>query len=205
MHQAEKRRQQHSRGGLWNKGIRERREKTGQCLNIEHMSVSPLPTKIEATTVDHRTYDHLEQTKRERQREILSWLPVLRPRVCCYAASFLRFPVVRLVPTSFLPSFSPFFFSFSYFTSVCSREERSFSIHLFLNGSRFVRGIYRVLRGNKVTGERQVFFNRLAVFLIERTSGSSESAMSYTSLRRNQSPRVSDWENCQRLNASFLC
>lgn len=66
MHQAEKRRQQHSRGGLWNKGIRERREKTGQCLNIEHMSVSPLPTKIEATTVDHRTYDHLEQTKRER-------------------------------------------------------------------------------------------------------------------------------------------
>lgn len=151
MHQAEKRRQQHSRGGLWNKGIRERREKTGQCLNIEHMSVSPLPTKIEATTVDHRTYDHLEQTKRERERFSLGCLfcglvfAVTRP------PSF-RFPVVRLVPTSFLPS--PLFFSFSYFTSVCSREERSFSIHLFLNGSRFVRGIYRVLRGNKVTGER---------------------------------------------------
>lgn len=107
MHQAEKRRQQHSRGGLWNKGIRERREKTGQCLNIEHMSVSPLPTKIEATTVDHRTYDHLEQTKRERERFSLGCLfcglvfAVTRP------PSF-RFPVVRLVPTSFLPS--PLFF-----------------------------------------------------------------------------------------------
>lgn len=154
MHQAEKRRQQHSRGGLWNKGIRERREKTGQCLNIEHMSVSPLPTKIEATTVDHRTYDHLEQTKRERERFSLGCLfcglvfAVTRPPSFVFQSS-----VLFLLPSFLLLFFFPFHIS-PRFVLATRTEERSFSIHLFLNGSRFVRGIYRVLRGNKVTGER---------------------------------------------------
>lgn len=118
MHQAEKRRQQHSRGGLWNKGIRERREKTGQCLNIEHMSVSPLPTKIEATTVDHRTYDHLEQTKRERERFSLGCLfcglvfAVTRPSSFVFQSSVLFL----------LPSFLLLFF-FSYFIRLFSRRE----------------------------------------------------------------------------------
>lgn len=83
-----------------------RRERTGRCLNIEHMSVSPLkPTKIEATTVDHRT-TILCRRQTEREREILL-------DSACFAASclllrgllFSRVSVVRLlVPAS--PSFS---------------------------------------------------------------------------------------------------
>lgn len=105
-------------GGLWDEQGNPRRERTGRCLNIEHMSVSPLkptrPTKIEATTVDHRTTILLSKT--DREREILS-------DSACFAAPclllrgllFSRVSVVRLLvpaspspPSSFYISISPF-------------------------------------------------------------------------------------------------
>lgn len=152
-------------GGRGEGGAREsisvldRETKTGQCLNIEHMSLSPLKRANENRS-HHCGPPYVRpscRTEREKERDSLC-LPVLRPRVCCYAASsvFTRFS--RPSCSCFLPSFP--FFSF-YISPVCSRDEGrrgrglqenvgfslSPSIHLStflfaINGSRFVKGIY---------------------------------------------------------------
>lgn len=153
-------------GGRGEGGAREsisvldRETKTGQCLNIEHMSLSPLKRANENRS-HHCGPPYVRpscRTEREREREILFAclfcglvFAVTRP------PPFSRGSAVRLVPASFLPS-PPLFF-FLYF--VCSRDEGrrgrglqenvgfslSPSIHLStflfaINGSRFVKGIY---------------------------------------------------------------
>lgn len=114
-------------GGRGEGGAREsisvldRETKTGQCLNIEHMSLSPLKRANENRS-HHCGPPYVRpscRTERERERDSLC-LPVLRPRVCCYTASsvFTRFS--RPSCSCFLPSFP--FFSF-YISPVCSRDE----------------------------------------------------------------------------------
>lgn len=108
-------------GGRGEGGAREsisvldRETKTGQCLNIEHMSLSPLKRANENRS-HHCGPPYVRpscRTERERERDSLC-LPVLRPRVCCYAASsvFTRFS--RPSCSCFLPSFpfSSFYISF---------------------------------------------------------------------------------------------
>lgn len=149
-------------GGLWDEQGNPRRERTGRCLNIEHMSVSPLkptrPTKIEATTVDHRTTILLSKTDRERER-FSQTLPVLRPRVCCYAASCFHafqssvFLFLLLPPLLLL-------FIFLYLRSffwVGFRTRMSNAGFLSIFRDKWIeicKGYIPVLRGNKVTGER---------------------------------------------------
>lgn len=150
-------------GGRGEGGAREsisvldRETKTGQCLNIEHMSLSPLKRANENRS-HHCGPPYVRPSCRtERKRERFSLL-------ACFAASclllrgLLRFHAVQPSVLFLLPSFLPLFF-FLYF--VCSRDEGrrgrglqenvgfslSPSIHLStflfaINGSRFVKGIY---------------------------------------------------------------
>lgn len=150
-------------GGRGEGGAREsisvldRETKTGQCLNIEHMSLSPLKRANENRS-HHCGPPYVRpscRTEREREREILFAclfcglvFAVTRP------PPFSRGSAVRLVPASFLPS--PFLlFIFRLFsrrgeervTRECWFLSLSPSIHLStflfaINGSRFVKGIY---------------------------------------------------------------
>lgn len=152
-------------GGRGEGGAREsisvldRETKTGQCLNIEHMSLSPLKRANENRS-HHCGPPYVRPSCRtERKRERFSLL-------ACFAASclllrgLLRFHAVQPSVLFLLPSFLPLFF-FLYFARLFSRrgEERervtrecwflslSPSIHLStflfaINGSRFVKGIY---------------------------------------------------------------
>lgn len=105
----------------------DRETKTGQCLNIEHMSLSPLKRANENRS-HHCGPPYVRpscRTERKRERDSLC-LPVLRPRVCCYAASsvFTRFS--RPSCSCFLPSFpSPFLlFIFRLFSRRGEERER---------------------------------------------------------------------------------
>lgn len=105
----------------------DRETKTGQCLNIEHMSLSPLKRANENRS-HHCGPPYVRpscRTERKRERDSLC-LPVLRPRVCCYAASsvFTRFS--RPSCSCFLPSFpSPFLlFIFRLFSRREEERER---------------------------------------------------------------------------------
>lgn len=100
-------------GGRGEGGAREsisvldRETKTGQCLNIEHMSLSPLKRANENRS-HHCGPPYVRpscRTEREREREILFAclfcglvFAVTRP------PPFSRGSAVRLVPASFLPS-----------------------------------------------------------------------------------------------------
>lgn len=150
-------------GGRGEGGAREsisvldRETKTGQCLNIEHMSLSPLKRANENRS-HHCGPPYVRpscRTERKRERDSLC-LPVLRPRVCCYAASsvFTRFS--RPSCSCFLPSFPFFSFYISFVLATRGGEGEGYkrmlvslspSIHLStflfaINGSRFVKGIY---------------------------------------------------------------
>lgn len=97
----------------------DRETKTGQCLNIEHMSLSPLKRANENRS-HHCGPPYVRPSCRtERKRERFSLL-------ACFAASclllrgLLRFHAVQPSVLFLLPSFLPLFF-FLYF--VCSRDE----------------------------------------------------------------------------------
>lgn len=150
-------------GGRGEGGAREsisvldRETKTGQCLNIEHMSLSPLKRANENRS-HHCGPPYVRPSCRtEREREILFAclfcglvFAVTRP------PPFSRGSAVRLVPASFLPSLF-LLFIFRLFSRRGEERERvtrecwflslSPSIHLStflfaINGSRFVKGIY---------------------------------------------------------------
>lgn len=112
-------------GGRGEGGAREsisvldRETKTGQCLNIEHMSLSPLKRANENRS-HHCGPPYVRPSCRtERERERFSLL-------ACFAASclllrgLLRFHAVQPSVLFLLPSFLPLLF-FLYF--VCSRDE----------------------------------------------------------------------------------
>lgn len=119
-------------GGRGEGGAREsisvldRETKTGQCLNIEHMSLSPLKRANENRS-HHCGPPYVRpscRTEREREREILFAclfcglvFAVTRP------PPFSRGSAVRLVPASFLPS--PFLlFIFRLFSRRGEERER---------------------------------------------------------------------------------
>lgn len=105
-------------------------------------------------------YDHLVVEDRQRERERFSQtLPVLRPRVCCYAASCFHafqssvFLFLLLPPLLLL-------FIFLYLRSffwVGFRTRMSNAGFLSIFRDKWIeicKGYIPVLRGNKVTGER---------------------------------------------------
>lgn len=104
--------------------VLDRETKTGQCLNIEHMSLSPLKRANENRS-HHCGPPYVRPSCRtERKRERFSLL-------ACFAASclllrgLLRFHAVQPSVLFLLPSFLPLFF-FLYFARLFSRrgEER---------------------------------------------------------------------------------
>lgn len=115
-------------GGRGEGGAREsisvldRETKTGQCLNIEHMSLSPLKRANENRS-HHCGPPYVRPSCRtERERERFSLL-------ACFAASclllrgLLRFHAVQPSVLFLLPSFLPLPFSSFYISPVCSRDE----------------------------------------------------------------------------------